>query len=118
MKKYLFILSRAAHSGVYLQETLDVILTTAAFDQSVSILLVDAGVFNLKKNQQTTDLNLKDTCSIFAALELYDVNTIYVEDESMKEFGIDEKDLAINTKNIKRTDIGLLMRQFDIIYSG
>ncbi len=118
MKKYLFILSRAAHSGVYLQETLDVILTTAAFDQSVSILLVDAGVFNLKKNQQTTDLNLKDTCSIFSALQLYDVNTIYVENESMQEFGIDEKDLIINTKNIKRTDIGLLMQKFDIIYSG
>ena len=72
----------------------------------------------MKNNQQITDLNLKDTCSIFGALELYDVNTIYVEHESMQEFGINEKDLVMSTRNINRTDIGLLMRQFDIIYSG
>ena len=51
MKSYLFVLQKPAHSGAYAQEMLDIILTTAAFDQAVSILLLDDGVFQLKKGE-------------------------------------------------------------------
>jgi len=51
VKSYLFILRKPAHSGAHVQEMLDIILTTAAFDQKVSILLIDDAVFQLKKGQ-------------------------------------------------------------------
>ena len=51
-KKFLFILGTAPVSGVQVQETLDQILTTAAMEQSVSLLFLDDGVFQLVRNQQ------------------------------------------------------------------
>ena len=118
MKKYLFVLRRAAHSGTYVQETLDVILTTAAFDQRVSILLLDDGVFQLKENQQLINSKSKDTCAIFNALALYDVNDIYIEEESLSERGINTKNLTLAVEIVKRTEVENLYQNFDIIYSA
>jgi tRNA 2-thiouridine synthesizing protein C len=61
MKSYLFVLRKPAHSGVQVQEMLDIILTTAAFDQPVSILLLDDGVFHLKNGQHPESSGMKDT---------------------------------------------------------
>ena len=118
MKKYLFILTKAAHTGNYLQETLDVILTTAAFDQVVGILLMDDAVFNLKKNQHSSDATFKDTSAIFHSLALYDVNDIYVETESVQLYGLEQTDFSLKTKLINRVDIKALIQQFDVIYSS
>ncbi len=58
----------APHSGIQLQERLDIVLTTAAFDQQVALLFLDDGVFQLKKSQQVEKQGLKDTLAIFNAL--------------------------------------------------
>ncbi|MEY3879842.1 MAG: sulfurtransferase complex subunit TusC [Pseudomonadota bacterium] len=71
MKTYLFILRKPAHSGAYVQEILDIILTTAAFDQKVSLLLLDDGVFHLKKNQQPESVGMKDTAANLCRRRLY-----------------------------------------------
>lgn len=118
MKKYLFVLRHAAHSGTYVQETLDVILTTAAFDQRVSILLLDDGVFQLKENQQVTNYKVKDTCAIFNALALYDVNEIYIEEESLIERGFNLKNLTLPVALVKRLEVVNLYESYDIVYSA
>ncbi len=81
MKKFIFVLRQPPHNGVQVQEMLDIILTTAAFDQPVSILLLDDGVFQLKNGQNPKCAGLKDTAAIFHALEIYDVNDVYAEVE-------------------------------------
>lgn len=101
--------------GIQLQEQLDVILTTAAFDQKVTILFLDDGVFQLKKGQQPEKQGLKDTASIFNALEIYDVNDIYTEAESLQERGLKPGDLSLPVKEFYRKDINQLMQQYDII---
>lgn len=101
--------------GVQLQEKLDVILTTAAFDQKVALLFLDQGVYQLKKGQQPEKQGLKDTSSIFNALEIYDVNDVYVEVESLQEQGIQKPDLSLSAQEIYRKDINKLVQQYDII---
>ena len=118
MKRYLFILRKPAHSGAYLQEMLDIILTTAVFDQQVSLLLLDEGVFHIKKGQQVDDPGIKDTSAIYQALEIYDVNTIYVERESMEEHGLSLDTLNLPVQTCNRKDIAALMQQFDVLLAG
>jgi len=118
MKKFLFVLRKPAHSGALLQEMLDIILTTAAFDQPVSILLLDDGVFQLKKNQYPENLGMKDTAAIFKALELYDVNDLYIETESLQERGLKQSDLCLPARTLCRKDIAGLMKQFDVVFAG
>ena len=118
MKSYLFVLRKPAHSGAYVQEILDIILTTAAFDQEVTLLMLDDGVFHLKKNQQPDRLGMKDTAAIFEALALYDVNELYVEDESLAERGLHLSDLGLPVKHISRSAVAEFMKQFDVLVAG
>ena len=117
MKRFLFVLTKPPHSGTYAQELLDFILTTAAFDQEVALLLLDDGVFQLKKQQQPVDGG-KDTAAVFKALELYDVTTLYVERESLAERGLAVDDLLLPVNICERKDVALLMRQFDRVFGG
>lgn len=108
----------APHNGVQLQEKLDVILTAAAFDQHVTLLFLDDGVFQLKKGQQPESHGLKDTASIFNALEIYDVSDLYTEVESLQERGLRPADLSLSIKEFYRKEISYLMQQYDLIISG
>ena len=118
MKTYLFILRKPAHSGAYVQEILDIMLTTAAFDQKVSLLLLDDGVFHLKKNQQPESVGMKDTAAIFKALKLYDVNDIYVEEDSMQERGLQVSDLDFSVNTVKRKQVAGLLKRFDVVLAA
>ncbi|MDP2903889.1 MAG: sulfurtransferase complex subunit TusC [Methylovulum sp.] len=118
MKSYLFVLRKPSHSGILVQEMLDIILTTAAFDQQVSILLLDDGVFHLKNNQRTEAIGLKDSSAMFKALALYDVTGLYTEAESLTERGLTEQDLFLSVRVILRAEINRLMAQFDVIFAG
>lgn len=116
MKKFLFVMRDAPHQGVKLQELLDVVLITAAFDQSVSLLFLDDGVFQLKKNQQPAMAGLKDTLAILSALELYEINELMIEVESLQQRGLQMADLALPVNRIVRQDMAQWLQTFDVIY--
>ena len=118
MKSYLFVLRKPSHSGAHVQEMLDIILTTAAFDQKVSILLLDDGVFQLKNGQHPESVGMKDTAAIFNALEIYDVIDIYTEVESLQERGLKPGDLSLPVQEFYRKDIAGLMKRFDVVFAG
>ena len=118
MKSYLFVLRKPAHSGAYVQEMLDTILTTAAFDQKVSILFLDDGVFQLKSNQHPEKAGIKDTAAIFNALEIYDVKDLYAEVESLQERGLKPGNLFLSVQECYRRDIAALMKRFDVVFAG
>ncbi len=115
MKKYLFVLRRPPHSGSYVQEMLDIVLTTAAFDQEVALLFVDDGVFQLKNHQKTQQYHMKDTAAIFAALEIYDIHHFYTEVESLQERGLKPADLLLPVQELYRKEIANLLCSFDIV---
>ncbi len=118
MKRYLFVLRKPAHSGAYLQEMLDIILTTAAFDQSVSILWLDDAVFQLKNNQQPEVLGMKDTAAMMQSLSMYDVTDLYIETESLQERGLTLNTLSLPVQALHRQEIGAFMQGFDVVFAG
>lgn len=118
MKNYLFVLRKPAHSGGYVQEMLDIILITAAFDQSVSILWLDDAVFQLKQHQQPEVMGMKDTAAMFQSLSIYDVTELYTETESLQERGLTLDALCLPVQALPRTDIGAFMQGFDVVFAG
>lgn len=111
-------MSKPPHSGTYLQETLDIVMTAAAFDQEVSLLLLDKAVFQLKKHQNLENTGLKDTAPIFKALPLYNIQYIYVEAESLLENGLDTKRLDEPVNVIPRDQIGAFFKKFDLLINS
>jgi len=116
-KSFLFILRRPPHGGIHAQEALDIILTTAAFDQTVRLLFIDDGVFQLQRDQRPETIDFKHIAPIFGALELYDIEELWVEEESLRERGIKVERLIMPVRLVARCDLAALMEVQDVVVS-
>lgn len=114
MKNYLFIIDKPAYSGAYAQELLDLVLTTAAFDQKVTLLWIDDAVFQLKQHQQAL-IGQKDIAAMLQALALYDITDVYIEAESLQERGLSLTQLILPVQTLSRAELSQFMQQFAII---
>ncbi|HEB55223.1 MAG TPA: sulfurtransferase complex subunit TusC [Gammaproteobacteria bacterium] len=92
-KKFLFVNRKAPYGTIYAWESLEVILISAAFEQDVSLVFVDDGVFQIAKGQDTSELGIKNFSPTYNALGDYDINKIYVEKESLEARGLTVDDL-------------------------
>lgn len=117
-KRFLFIMRRPPQAGCRVRETLDMILTTAAFEQPVSLLFMDDGVFQLKRGQRPAAAGLQPVAPLFEALALYDVRAVLAERESLAERGLSEADLLIQVEPVARTEVGALIAGQDIVVNG
>jgi tRNA 2-thiouridine synthesizing protein C len=117
-KKFLFVMQRAPHGSCYAQEALDLLLTTAAFEQAVSVLLLDDGVFLIKKGQQPDRIDSKDIAPVFLSLEIYEVHRVFVEQESLQERGLKPNDLLLPVETIPRCRVGTLIARHDRVVNG
>lgn len=115
MKRYLFVMRHAPHVSSHVQEALDQLLTTAAFDQTVTVLFLDDGVWQLKQGQDASISGRRDTAAVLQALSLYDVEHILVEQESLQACGLTEADLVMRVRCVLRRDVHTMMTQHDII---
>jgi len=68
-----------------------------AFDQDVSLVFADDGVYQLTNNQSTDEIGMKNFSPTYSALGDYDINKIYIEKESLEERGLTLDDLQALT---------------------
>ncbi|MDD2863715.1 MAG: DsrE family protein [Methylococcales bacterium] len=114
MKNFLFVLRKPSYNGLYIQEMLDIILTTAAFEQNVSVLLLDDAVFHLKTGQNAQ----KNTATMFELLPTMDITDIFVETESLETRGLNAQMLTQKVQLKTRATICEFMSQFDTVFAG
>ena len=117
MKKFMFVNRKAPYGTIYALESLEVVLITATFDQDVSLVFMDDGVYELVKGQQTKDIGLKNFSPSYRALEGYDVEKLYVERESMEARGLNEDDLIVDVEVLSSTEMAELMAEQDVVLS-
>jgi tRNA 2-thiouridine synthesizing protein C len=92
-KKFLYVNRKAPHGSIYAQESLEVVLIGAAFEQDLTLAFNDDGVYQLMQNQDTSGIGTKNFAPTYRALGDYDVNQIYVERESLELRGLSKEDL-------------------------
>jgi tRNA 2-thiouridine synthesizing protein C len=117
VKKFLFVNRKAPYGTIYALESLEVVLIGAAFEQDVSLVFMDDGIYQLKKGQQTKGIEVKNFQPTYRALEDYDVNKLYVEKESLEARGLTEDDLVVPVEVMSKADIGKLMESQDVVMS-
>lgn len=130
-KKFLYVNRKAPYGTIYALESLEVVLIGAAFEQDVSMAFLDDGVFQITKNQNTKESGMKNFSPTYNALGDYDVNKIYVEQESLDARGLSVEDLLELTYEdedddyaekssihvVSRAELAELMDQQDVIFS-
>jgi len=117
VKKFMFVNRKAPYGTIYALESLEVVLISAAFDQDVSLVFVDDGVYQLKKGQTTDGIGMKNFSPTYRALEGYDVEKLYVAKESLDERGLSEDDLLVDVQVLGKSELADLMDDQDVIMS-
>ncbi|WP_028491511.1 sulfurtransferase complex subunit TusC [Thioalkalivibrio sp. ALE19] len=117
IKKFMYVNRKAPYGTIYALESLEVVLIAAAFEQDVSMVFMDDGVYQIKKGQDTGQIGMKNFSPTYRALEGYDVEKLYVEAESLSERGLSEDDLLVPVEVMSRDAIARLMDEQDVILS-
>ena len=115
VRRIAFVTRRAPHGSIFAQEALEVVLLGAAFEQRVRVVFMDDGVFQIKRGQDTEALGVKNFARAFSALQMYDVERIVVERESLQMRGLDVSDLIIDVEVLDAGQIALMLGDSDVL---
>jgi tRNA 2-thiouridine synthesizing protein C len=117
IKKFMFVNRKAPYGTIYALESLEVVLIAAAFEQDVSLAFMDDGVYELKKGHQTKGIGMKGFEKTYGALDDYDVNKLFVDEESLAARGLTADDLCVSVEVVSRAELGKLMEEQDVLLS-
>jgi tRNA 2-thiouridine synthesizing protein C len=107
----LFVVSHAPRRGALAAELLDELLIAAAFEQTVSVLFVGDGAYQLISSDDTT----VGTARGYRALPTYDVNNVFVERAALKSRGLTPERFVIAARPLARPAILRLIGAQDVV---
>jgi len=89
----LFLCRQAPYGSSRARDALDAVLASAAYDQDLSVLFLDDGVLQLLPDQEAHQIGQKSISALLPAFELYDIEKIYVDTDSLTGRGIAPEEL-------------------------
>lgn len=92
-------------------------LASAAFDQKVKLVFLQDGVFQLLGNQQGDLQQRKDIGKTLSVFNLYDIDEVYADSESIEKRRLNAADFAIQVECIDSQRISALIQEADIVMS-
>lgn len=90
-----FITRQPPHGTSIARETQDAILATSALTEDLSVFFIGDGVYQLLKDQVPQQISSRNFAATFKLFDLYDIENIYVCQESLAIRGIDVSQLLI-----------------------
>lgn len=115
MKSILFIQHRAPYADDMPGEMLDALLVTAAFGAKVSVLFQDAGVWQLRHQQDGKALERKTLLAQLQALGLYDVDQLFVDARSLTQQGLSASALGLPAEPLGAEAVAALVARHDLV---
>ena len=116
VRTFLFIMNQPPTRTLRVKEWLDMIMTAAAFEQTVSLLFMDDAVWQLYTGATAVHAPAcAELQPVYQALELYDINLLWVERESLLSRGIEPSSLLLPVQLIERSRVPELIRGTDYV---
>lgn len=110
-KHLLYIFKSAPYDSPVAQEGLDALLAAAIFDQQLSVLFIDEGVFQLVSQQDPSQQ--KNHAKMLQALAMYDINQCYIHMPSAELRGLDASHYCIPVESLDDTGTRALVASAD-----
>ncbi|MBU2887035.1 sulfurtransferase complex subunit TusC [Gilvimarinus agarilyticus] len=99
-------------------DALDAVLAAGAFDQEVSLLLMNEGVWQAIKNQQASLLGRTGIGKKMAALPLFGVKQVYIHTPSLTQRGLTRDSLHLDAVQlVTNNEVRTLIQQHDQLLS-
>lgn len=116
-KSFTFITRAAAYGSDRPRLCLDIALATSVFEQQVNYLFLDDGVYQLLANQDGAAIQNKTLGSAIETLELYGIEKILVDENSLRERHLQSEDLLLPIELVDEKSIGKLLDSSDYIFN-
>ncbi|MEE4192480.1 MAG: sulfurtransferase complex subunit TusC [Halieaceae bacterium] len=84
-RSLLLVFRRAPYGRSLSRAGYDVALAAAAFEQPVSLLFMDDGVWQLMPEQRPEAIGARSIARTLESLPLYDIDRLYVDSESLAQ---------------------------------
>lgn len=103
--------SKAPFSSNHGKDALDVALIFGSFEQKVSLFFQGDGVYQLIANQDARLVSIKDYLKTFSAFEFYDIEDIYVCQQSLVNRQLEEKFHISDVQVLPSVEFGLALNR-------
>lgn len=108
-KNLLVIVRHSPYGSSLGRASLDTALAAAAFDQPVSLLFMGDGVLQLRADQDSQAIGVKNIGRLLASLPMYEIEQVYVDAEATKRYDMDLANAPVATQMLDGTGMRQLM---------
>ena len=116
--KTVSIISRQAPYGSNrAHQSLDIALAAAVFEQTVNYIFMGDGVYQLLGNQNATSIQSKTLVNALETLDLYGIESIFVDSQSLRERNLIPKDLSLKASIVSRDEIAIIVRASNSVFN-
>lgn len=116
-KNLAFLMRRSPYAGSRAMESIEAAMVAAVFDQNVTLIFLDDGVYQLISGQEGAGLGLKSVANALRALPAYDIEQLVVAGEALESRGLDPADLAVSATVARNAEIRELIARQDVVLS-
>ena len=116
VKEILVLHTQSALNTLAGKEALDLALIFGAYEQKVTVVFYQAGVFQAIAHQNPEAAGQKDYLSSIKVLDIYDIDQVYACEESLQQFGIKDKALIEGVRSLPQSQILALKQAADHVY--
>jgi len=116
-KELLITLRHAPYGSQLAKEAIDAVLAASVYEQTLSVLFIDDGVFQLTSAQQADKLQQKNIEKMLSAFSLYGIERLYVCSQSLQQRGLSIAQLSLQPHPLTAQEIHTLMAQQHAIMS-
>ncbi|ASP49335.1 sulfurtransferase complex subunit TusC [Cognaticolwellia beringensis] len=108
--------TQAPFSSAAGKEALDAALIFGSYEQATSLFFLGDGVFQVIGDQKASAIDIKDYLKTFSALEFYDIENIYVCQQSLVERNLPENFHISNAQVLSNEAFSQRLHQHNVIY--
>jgi|TARA_R110002012_G_scaffold321916_1_gene552259 tRNA 2-thiouridine synthesizing protein C len=115
-KSIAIVNTQAPFSSATGKEALDAALIFGSFEQAISLFFIGDGVFQVIGNQNASSLETKDYLKTFSALTFYDIENIYVCQQSLTERNLPANFHVDNIQVLTTAEFSQRLHSHQVIY--
>lgn len=111
MSQLTYLFRSAPHSSSSGREGVDALLAASVYCEDISVVFMGDGVYQLLQGQQTQQILSKDYAPMLKLFDLYDIEQVYVCEQSLRERGLATADLVIEAQPLDQSALSEQLRQ-------
>uniref|UniRef100_UPI00063CBE19 sulfurtransferase complex subunit TusC n=1 Tax=Vibrio mexicanus TaxID=1004326 RepID=UPI00063CBE19 len=105
------VFTSSPHGCASGREGVDALLAASAYTEDICVVFIGDGVYQLLAGQSAQSTKLKDYAPMFKLFDLYDIEQVYVCQESLAERGLSSSDLMIDVEAVESEQVKVLLAQ-------